>query len=97
VQLTKADRMSDESDGQAAAPEPKPSDVEGAAPEPKPSDGKQSKPARTQSDRAEQKRQEKLDMIRDQLDSGQLTIRKMTPAERKEHPPRPRPPKRGRS
>jgi hypothetical protein len=75
--------MTDESDGQAAAPEPKPSGTP--------------KAARTQSDRAEQKRQEKLDLIREQLDSGQLTIRKMTPAERKENPPKPRPPKRGRS
>ena len=50
----------------------------------------------TQKDRAEQKRREKLQQIRDQLDSGDLTIRQMTPAERKMHPPRPRPEKRGR-
>jgi hypothetical protein len=50
----------------------------------------------TQWERAEQKRQEKLEAIRDQLDSGQLTIRQMTPAERAKHPPRPRPAKRGR-
>jgi hypothetical protein len=50
----------------------------------------------TQRDRAEQKRKEKLDAIRRQLDSGELTIRKMTPAERKQHPPRPRPQKRNR-
>jgi hypothetical protein len=55
-----------------------------------------SKGSKTQKDRADQKRQEKLDLIRDQLDSGQLTIRKMTPAERKQNPPRPRPPKRQR-
>jgi hypothetical protein len=50
----------------------------------------------TQKDRAEQKRREKLELIRDQVDSGQLKIRQMTPAERKKHPPRPRPEKRGR-
>ncbi len=47
-------------------------------------------------DRAEQKRREKLDQIEDQVASGELKIRKMTPAERKENPPKPRPPKRPR-
>jgi hypothetical protein len=56
----------------------------------------EAKGSRTQKDRADQKRQEKLDLIRDQLDSGQLTIRKMTPAERAKNPPKPRPPKRQR-
>jgi hypothetical protein len=50
----------------------------------------------TQKDRAEQKRREKLQLIRDQLDRGQLKIRQMAPAERRKHPPRPRPEKRGR-
>jgi hypothetical protein len=51
----------------------------------------------TPKDRAEEKRQEKLKLMREQVDSGQLKIRKMTPAERKAHPPRPRPEKkRGR-
>jgi hypothetical protein len=49
----------------------------------------------TQKDRAEQKRLEKLEQIREQVDSGQLKIRQMTPAERRKHPPRPRPQKRG--
>jgi hypothetical protein len=49
-----------------------------------------------QRQRAEQKRREKLDLIRGQLDSGELTIRKMTPAERAKNPPRPAPPKRKR-
>jgi hypothetical protein len=48
----------------------------------------------THQERAEQKRLEKLELIREQLESGQLSIRKMTPAERAEHPPRPRPEKR---
>ena len=51
----------------------------------------------TQQERAEQKRREKLDLIREQVDSGQLTIRKMTSAERKKNPPRPRPDKRKRA
>jgi hypothetical protein len=51
----------------------------------------------TQRERAEEKRREKLKLIREQLDSGQLKIRQMTPAERAKHPPRPRPEKRGRS
>jgi hypothetical protein len=50
----------------------------------------------TQQERAEQKRLEKLEQIREQVDSGQLTIRQMTPAERKKNPPKPRPEKRGR-
>jgi len=50
----------------------------------------------TQKERAEEKRREKLKLMREQIDSGQLKIRKMTPAERKKNPPRPRPEKRGR-
>ena len=42
----------------------------------------------------EEKRQEKLADIQDQVDKGELTIRKMTPAERKANPPRERKPKR---
>jgi hypothetical protein len=40
-------------------------------------------------ERAEQKRRDKLALIREQLESGQLTIRQMTPAERAKYPPRP--------
>ncbi len=50
----------------------------------------------TQKERAEQKRQEKLDAIQEQLESGELKIRQMTDAERAKHPPRERPPKRYR-
>jgi hypothetical protein len=50
----------------------------------------------TQQERAEQRRREKLQQIREQVDKGELTIRKMTKAEREKHPPRPRPEKRGR-
>jgi hypothetical protein len=47
-------------------------------------------------ERAAEKRREKLKLIRDQVDSGELKIRKMTKAERAKNPPRPRPEKRGR-
>jgi hypothetical protein len=50
----------------------------------------------TPKERAEQKRREKLARIREQLDSGELTIRQMTPAERKKHPPRSAEPRRKR-
>jgi hypothetical protein len=43
----------------------------------------------TPKERAEQKRREKLALIREQVESGELKIRQMTPAERAEHPPRP--------
>jgi len=45
---------------------------------------------KTQKDRADEKRREKLAVIREQVKEGSLKIRKMTPAERKAHPPRPR-------
>jgi hypothetical protein len=50
----------------------------------------------TPIERAQQRRREKLALIRQQLASGELTIRQMTPAERATYPPRPRPPKRPR-
>jgi hypothetical protein len=51
----------------------------------------------TPQERAEQKRREKLKLIREQVDSGQLTIRRMTSDERAKNPPRPRPEKRKRA
>ena len=50
----------------------------------------------TPKERAEQKRREKLALISEQVASGDLTIRQMTAAERKKHPPRPPGPKRKR-
>jgi hypothetical protein len=50
----------------------------------------------TPKERAEEKRREKLALIREQLDNGQLTIRQMTAAERKKHPPREAKPRRKR-
>jgi hypothetical protein len=49
----------------------------------------------TQKERAEARRREKLAQVQDQVEDGSLTIRKMTPKERADHPPRPRP-ERGR-
>jgi hypothetical protein len=46
-------------------------------------------------ERAEEKRLSKLDLIREQVQSGTLVIRKMTAEERRRYPPRPVQPKRG--
>ena len=40
-------------------------------------------------ERAEQKRLEKLEQVREQVENGSLVIRTMTPAERLRYPPRP--------
>jgi hypothetical protein len=45
-------------------------------------------------ERAEEKRQEKLELVREQVESGELTIRQMTDEERQANPPRPPRPKR---
>jgi hypothetical protein len=42
---------------------------------------------KTQQQRQAEKRQEKLDLIDQQVKEGSLVIRKMTPAERKKFPP----------
>ena len=44
-------------------------------------------PPMTVQQRAQQKRQEKLDNIRQQVEKGTLVIRKMTPEERRRNPP----------
>lgn len=44
--------------------------------------------------RAEEKRAEKLDAVRQQVKSGSLVIRQMTDEERRRYPPRPVQPKR---
>jgi hypothetical protein len=44
---------------------------------------------KTQREKAEEKREEKLEQIREQVDSGTLVIRPMTPEERQQYPPRP--------
>ena len=43
---------------------------------------------KTSRERAEEKRVEKLEQIREQVDSGKLIIRTMTEAERAQYPPR---------
>jgi anti-sigma28 factor (negative regulator of flagellin synthesis) len=52
--------------------------------------------AKTQRERAEEKREEKLALIREQIADGTLTVRQMTPEERKKDPPKPREPRRRR-
>lgn len=52
--------------------------------------------AKTQRERAEQKRNEKLALIQEQIEDGTLKVRQMTPEERAKDPPRPREPKRRR-
>jgi hypothetical protein len=42
-------------------------------------------------ERAEERRQEKLVAMQEEVDAGRLTVRKMTAEERAAHPPRPRP------
>ena len=44
---------------------------------------------KTARERAEEKRQEKLEFVREQVESGELVIRQMTEEERRRYPPRP--------
>ncbi len=41
--------------------------------------------------RAQERREAKLEAVREAVADGSLTIRKMTPEERKKYPPKPRP------
>jgi len=45
-----------------------------------------SKP-KTHRERTAERRREKLEHMQQQIEAGTLTIRQMTPAERKRHPP----------
>ena len=47
--------------------------------------------ARTVREQQDKRREEKLKQVQEQVDEGSLVIRKMTKAERKENPPKPRP------
>jgi hypothetical protein len=49
---------------------------------------------KTLREKAEEKRQAKLDLIREQVESGTLVIRPMTAEERRLYAPRSAPPKR---
>lgn len=44
---------------------------------------------KTARERAEEKRLAKLDLVRQQVESGDLVIRQMTEEERRRYPPRP--------
>jgi hypothetical protein len=48
---------------------------------------------KTARERAEEKRAEKLEVVRQQVMSGSLVIRQMTDEERRRYPPRPSTPK----
>ena len=50
----------------------------------------------TTRERAEKKRQEKLEHVQQQIESGSLVIRQMTTEERQRYPPRPARPDRVR-
>ena len=50
---------------------------------------------KTQQQKAEERRQEKLAQIQEQVDEGSLTIRQMTDGERAKNPPKPRKPRKG--
>lgn len=45
------------------------------------------KPPSETAKRQEKRRKEKLEAVKQQVEEGSLTIRKMTPAERKKYPP----------
>jgi hypothetical protein len=51
---------------------------------------------KTPAQRAEERRQEKLAAIEEQIEAGTLKVRRMTKRERAEHPPQPRPANRRR-
>lgn len=51
--------------------------------------GKGGDAMRTSRERIEEKRREKLDLIREQVENGTLVIRRMTAEERRRYPPRP--------
>jgi hypothetical protein len=49
---------------------------------------------KTAREKAEEKRLAKLDLVREQVENGELVIRQMTDEERRRYPVRPVPPKR---
>ena len=51
---------------------------------------------KTSRERAEEKREAKLEQVREQVQSGSLVIRQMTDEERRRYPPRPARPKQPR-
>ena len=53
-------------------------------------------PRKTTRERAEEKHEAKLELVREQVESGSLVIRQMTDEERRENPPRPAQPKKPR-
>ena len=54
-------------------------------------------PVKTTRQKTDETRQAKLDLVREQVDSGSLVIRQMSDEERRRYPPRPTQPKRRRT
>ena len=50
---------------------------------------------KTTRERAEERREAKLEAVREQVENGSLVIRRMTEEERRNNPPRPAKPRRG--
>jgi hypothetical protein len=50
---------------------------------------------KTTRERAEERREAKLELVKEQVESGSLVIRVMTEEERRQYPPRPVKPRRG--
>jgi hypothetical protein len=53
-------------------------------------------PAKTTRQQAEERRQEKLRLVQEQIETGELKVRQMTAEERRDQPPRPAKAKRPR-
>jgi hypothetical protein len=63
-----------------------------AAADPRGSEGEE-RTVKTPAERKEEARQQKLEEIQEQVESGSLVIRPMTKQERRRFPPKPRPPR----
>ena len=64
--------------------------------DPCPARAAESDDVKSARERAEEKRADKLKLVREQVESGSLVIRQMTDEERRRYPPRPAEPKRPR-
>jgi hypothetical protein len=107
ISLQPRDRAGEEGDGHVHPPQRR---VRGVAAEPEPRQRKNASgwsdrivsivrprgggEVKTARERAEEKRAEKLEQVREQVESGSLVIREMTEDERRRYPPPQSPPKR---
>jgi hypothetical protein len=72
------------------------SPTRGISPQPFDAPATEGDRVKTAREQAEERRAEKLDVVREQVQSGSLVIRQMTDDERRRYPPRPLPAKRTR-